>query len=152
MVVAKKPSTAKTAAKPASKTPAKAPRKVAAKAPRKAATKVANKPAAKAPVKSTKVATAPKKAANNSANTAVKAAPEAKVKKPKLVRDSFTMPKSEYAVIDELKQRAAKLGHPIKKSELLRAAIKVVAGLSDAAYIAAMSAVPPIKTGRPSKS
>lgn len=144
MVVAKKPSTAKTAAKPVTKTPAKAPRK--------AATKVANKPVAKAPVKSTQVTPTPKKAATPPANTAVKAIAEAKVKKPKLVRDSFTMPKSEYTVIDELKQRAAKLGHPIKKSELLRAAIKVVAGLSDAAYIAAMSAVPPIKTGRPSKS
>jgi hypothetical protein len=79
-------------------------------------------------------------------------ASEVKAKKPKLVRDSFTMPKPEYVVIDELKQRAAKLGHPVKKSELLRAAIKVIAGLSDAAFISAMSAVPPIKTGRPSKS
>lgn len=150
MVVAKKPTT-QTATKPATKTAAQARRKVAAKAPRKAATKVTPKPAAKAPVKSATVAPAPKKVASNAANTAVKAAPEAKVKKPKLVRDSFTMPKTEYAVIDELKHRAAKLGHPIKKSELLRAAIKVVAALSDAAYISAMSAVPPIKTGRPSK-
>ena len=76
---------------------------------------------------------------------------EVKAKKTKLIRDSFTMPKGEYQVIDELKARAAKLGHPVKKSELLRAAIKQIAGLSDAALIAAMSAVPPIKTGRPRK-
>ena len=29
-----------------------------------------------------------------------------KIKKPKLVRDSFTIPKDEYAAIDSLKQRA----------------------------------------------
>ena len=48
----------------------------------------------------------------------------AKVKKPKLVRDSFTIPKAEYTVLDDLKQRAGKLAHAVKKSELLRAGIK----------------------------
>jgi len=75
-----------------------------------------------------------------------------KAKKPKLVRDSFTIPKAEYAVLDELKLRAAKLAHPVKKSELLRAGIKALNGLSDAALLAALKAVPSIKTGRPSKA
>ena len=128
----------------------------AAKTAVKAATKPAAKPATPAPAKKASKPRAVKKVVTPKVtapapSTASKNA-EVKIKKPKLVRDSFTMPKPEYAVIDELKQRAAKLGHPIKKSELLRAAIKVIAGLSDAAYIAAMSAVPPIKTGRPSKS
>ena len=72
-----------------------------------------------------------------------------KVKKLKLVRDSFTIPKLEYLVIDELKQRAAKLAHPVKKSELLRAGIKALAAMNDAALKAALQAVPAIKTGRP---
>ena len=55
----------------------------------------------------------------------------AKPKKPKLVRDSFTIPKAEYAVLAVLKLRAGKLGHAAKKSELLRAGIKVLAGLGD---------------------
>jgi hypothetical protein len=46
-----------------------------------------------------------------------------KARKDKLVRDSFTIPKVEYALIDELKRRAAKLNSPIKKSELLRAGV-----------------------------
>ncbi len=75
-----------------------------------------------------------------------------KAKKPKLVRDSFTIPKTEYAVLDELKLRAAKLAHPVKKSELLRAGIKALNGLSDTALLAALKAVPSIKTGRPSKA
>ncbi|WP_370868747.1 hypothetical protein [Polaromonas sp.] len=72
-----------------------------------------------------------------------------KTKKPKLVRDSFTIPKTEYLVLDDLKQRAAKLTRPAKKSELLRAAIKTLAALSDAAFLTALAQVPTIKTGRP---
>lgn len=72
-----------------------------------------------------------------------------KAKKPKLVRDSFTIPKDEYAVIETLKQRAAALAQPIKKSELLRAGLKVLAGMSDAALRDALKAVPLLKTGRP---
>jgi len=71
--------------------------------------------------------------------------------KPKLVRDSFTMPKAEYAVIDELKQRAARLGRPAKKSELLRAGVKALNAMSDDILRAALLAVPTIKTGRPHK-
>lgn len=73
----------------------------------------------------------------------------AKVKKPKLVRDSFTIPKDEYQVIDSLKQRSAKLGHPMKKSELLRAGIKLLYALDDAEFKSAAANVPAIKTGRP---
>lgn len=73
----------------------------------------------------------------------------AKSKKSKLVRDSFTIPKEEYAAIETLKQRAATLAHPIKKSELLRAGLKVLAGMSDATLRKSLQAVPPLKTGRP---
>jgi hypothetical protein len=76
----------------------------------------------------------------------------AKPKKPKLVRDSFTIPKPEYAVLADLKQRCAKLGAPAKKSELLRAGIKALATMSDAALAAALRSVPALKTGRPAKS
>ena len=69
--------------------------------------------------------------------------------KPKLVRDSFTMPKAEYAVVEQLKRRATSLERPAKKSELLRAGIKALSALSDTALLAALQAVPTIKTGRP---
>ena len=72
-----------------------------------------------------------------------------KPKKPKLVRDSFTIPKADYLVLDELKQRAATLTRPAKKSELLRAGIKILATLSDASFLNALERVPTIKTGRP---
>ena len=69
--------------------------------------------------------------------------------KPKLVRDSFTMPKAEYAVIESLKQRAAKLDQSAKKSEMLRAGIKALSAMTDANLLAALLAIPTIKTGRP---
>lgn len=79
--------------------------------------------------------------------------PIAKEKTPKLKmeRDSFTMPKAEYAQIQVLKERLTKLGHHVKKSELLRAGIMQLAAMTDAALKAAMSKVPTIKTGRPKK-
>lgn len=75
-----------------------------------------------------------------------------KAKKAKLVRDSFTIPKAEFLVLEELKQRATQLTRPAKKSELLRAGIKALAALSDAAFLTALEQVPAIKTGRPASS
>lgn len=126
----------------------------------KAAARSKAKPVAKKVVAKAKpaVKATPKPAAKPVAKPASKPAPKpkaekaAKAKKPKLVRDSFTIPKAEYAVLDELKQRAGKLANPAKKSELLRAGIKALAAMSDAALLSALKAVPTIKTGRPAKS
>ena len=70
-------------------------------------------------------------------------------KKHKLVRDSFTIPKAEYTVLDDLKQRSARLMHSAKKSELLRAGVKALAAMSDTEFLNALKQVPAIKTGRP---
>lgn len=122
--------------------PAKTPRAaVPAKAP--AARRPAPAPAGKAIAKPPKAAPAAKRTA-----APAKPLPEPK---PKLVRDSFTMPKAEYAVIEQLKRRASVLERPAKKSELLRAGIKALSALSDAALLAALQAVPTIKTGRPKR-
>ncbi|EJL80767.1 hypothetical protein PMI15_03643 [Polaromonas sp. CF318] len=147
----RKKATAKTIKKAAAPATPKAPMKPAAKpAPKKAST--AKAPAGKGAVKKATVKkAAPKKppAKPQASAKPVKAAKPEKTKKPKLVRDSFTIPKAEYVVLDELKQRAARLTRPAKKSELLRAGIKLLAGLSDAAFLTALEQVPAIKTGRP---
>ena len=75
-----------------------------------------------------------------------------KVKKAKLVRDSFTMPESEYAAIATLKARCLSAGVAARKSEILRAAIAALAVLSDAKLAAAIQGLEAIKTGRPAKS
>lgn len=122
--------------------------KVAAKRPAaKAAAKPVAKPAA-APRAAKPAVLATKPVMQPAAAPATK--PE-KPKKPKLVRDSFTIPKPEYAVLEALKERGARMGQPAKKSELLRAGIKLLAAQGDTAFSAALAAVPAIKTGRPAK-
>lgn len=109
---------------------------------------VATKPAPTASVaKSSSAQTAPKKV------VVAKVAKPAKEKIPKLKmeRDSFTMPKAEYAQFHVLKERLAKLGQPAKKSELLRAGIMQLTAMTDAILKEVMSKVPTIKTGRPKK-
>ena len=85
---------------------------------------------------------------NSSKKAKAEATPE-KDRKAKLVRDSFTIPKDEYAAFDLLKARALAQGLAIKKSELLRAGLMALCGLSDASFKAALTAVPTLKTGRP---
>ena len=82
---------------------------------------------------------------------AKKASKPAKTKKPKLVRDSFTMPEREYALIAALKKRCLDAGVSVKKSEILRAAVANLAKLSDASVLAAVRRLEVIKTGRPAK-
>ena len=86
----------------------------------------------------------------------VHAAAAANVKPPKakhkLVRDSFTMPQSDFELIDVLKQRAMSFRHAVKKSELLRAGLQVLAALPDVQLEKALARITPLKTGRPKKS
>ena len=79
------------------------------------------------------------------------AAPKLPAAKPKqkLVRDSFTIPKAEYGVLEGLKARAAQLTRPVKKGELLRAGIIALHKMTDKAFLAAIDDVPSLKTGRP---
>jgi len=74
-----------------------------------------------------------------------------KSSKVKMARDSFTMPKDEYALFNVLKSRLLALEQPAKKSELLRAGIKQLAAMSDSRLKKVMAEVPVIKTGRPKK-
>jgi hypothetical protein len=71
--------------------------------------------------------------------------------KHKLVRDSFTIPKHEYAVIAELKERALQFARPVKKSEILRAGICALSKMSDRSLLTALDAVPSLKSGRPKR-
>jgi hypothetical protein len=113
-----------------------------------------SKKAGAAPKKVTvKAATKPVSNASSKA-VATKQVKDKKVKdkKVKMVRDSISIPKTEFQVLSEMKARAGKLGVEVKKTELIRAGIKVLAALADTAFVAAIRAVPNIKTGRPAKS
>lgn len=77
------------------------------------------------------------------------ALPPARHEKQKLVRDSFTIPADEYEALGRLKQRAVALARPAKKSELLRAGLKLLVALEDERLLEALGDVPAVKTGRP---
>ena len=70
------------------------------------------------------------------------------VKKPKLVRDSFTFPKDEHQAIDTLKKKALNLKYSTKKSEILRAGLKLLSSLNDTAFLLALAKVPALPTGQ----
>ncbi len=70
------------------------------------------------------------------------------VKKPKLVRDSFTFPKDEHQAIDTLKKKALNLKYSTKKSEILRAGLKLLSSLNDIAFLLALATVSALPTGK----
>ena len=131
---------AKTAA-PARKTAA--PKKPAVKAPAAKPAAPAKRAVAAKPAPAKKAVAAKKPVAAPAAEKAPKAA------KQKLVRDSFTMPSSDFALIDSLKERALGFRRPTKKSELLRAGLQALAALTDTQLQAALGRLEPLKTGRP---
>jgi hypothetical protein len=149
-----------TAKKISTKVPAKTPHKTTAKKVTNTATKVLPKTTSKFATAAKQVS---KKMPNRTVASSVIAKPVGskailkaivkplKPKKVKLVRDSFTIPKPEYLVLDNLKLRAADLKYPVKKGELLRAGIKALAAMTDAQFLVSLKAVPLLKTGRPSK-
>jgi len=73
-------------------------------------------------------------------------------KRDKVVRDSFTMPKSDYRKIAELKERCLEAGVHIKKSEILRAGLLVLAGKGPKQLVAAIKKIETVRTGRPPKA
>jgi hypothetical protein len=116
-----------------------APKPAKTKQPRGAAKKVA------AAVKSTKTVDPSPVPAGKKATK-----PSPKVR-PQLVRDSFTMPEADFAFIATLKSRALDSRRAAKKSELLRAGLRLLATLDSKALVAALDQLEPVKTGRPRK-
>lgn len=151
---------------PPAKRPAKpVAKKAAIPAAKPAAKKAADKPAAKPAVKkavakpAAKPATKPaakaltRPAAKPVAKPVAKAAPAPvaaeKIKKAKLVRDSFTMPELEYAVLGQVKKACLKAGFEVKKSELLRIGVALISQIDLATLRSVLASLPQLKTGRP---
>lgn len=140
------------------------------RAPRASAAAKTSKPAAKrvSPARKAPVAKAPapvKAPAPIKAPEPIKSLEPAKVtqapkatkgpklpKKEKLVRDSFSMPESDFKLISAVKKRALAFERVTKKSEVLRAGLKALQGLSETQLKALLETLPVIKTGRPKKA
>lgn len=156
-VSAPEPTAASRARRPAAKgaRPA-APAKGAARAVARPAVKPVARPAPakgglKAAVKTAAKVLASPPARKPAAKTASRAVvrPPAPDARPVLVRDSFTMPEQEYAVLLEVKQACLRAGIDVKKSELLRIGVALLGQLDVATLQGVLAALPQLKTGRP---
>jgi hypothetical protein len=114
-------------------------------APVAKAAKTAAKAAAKAPARQVAKPAAKPRAGRAAAAARLEAPPA----RPQLVRDSFTMPEQEYAVLGAVKQACLKAGFEVKKSELLRVGVALLGQLDVASLRAVLGALPQLKTGRP---
>ena len=160
--VAKKAVAKKAVAKKAVAKKAVAKKAVAKKAPAKkspAKKAVAKKaPAKKAPAKKdaaiqvdVKKASAKKPAAQKPKVVPVEVAPVQKVKKVKLVRESFTMPGHEYKVLQDIKKAALKAGIELKKSDLLRIGVGMLKNFSVTQLDKARATLTKLRAGRSKK-
>ena len=138
----------RTAAKPAVKAAPAAPKKPVAAKKVSAAKPITAAPKA-APIAPT--VAVPKVIAKPVISVKPAVEQKVKVKKPKLVRDSFTMPEDEYQVLSDVKKACLKAGLAVKKSELLRVGVALIRDLDNAKLKAVIASLPLVKAGRPQK-
>ena len=74
--------------------------------------------------------------------TAPAAAPAERV-----VKDSFTFPPAEHALLEELAAKALRSGRRLGKSAILRAGLKLLAEHDDAGFAAALADVEEVRRG-----
>jgi hypothetical protein len=130
-------------------TPAK--KAVAKKAAAQKAASTSKPAAAKNVAAAASKATAQAFAGSPKSQAAGKPAKKAAKLRPQLVRDSFTMPEADFGLIAALKAKALDARRAAKKSELLRAGLRLLSGLEAKALVAALDKLEPVKIGRPKK-
>jgi hypothetical protein len=66
----------------------------------------------------------------------------------RVIRDSFTMPETDYELIGPLKKRCMKAGVGVNKSELLRAGLQALTEMSDRELAQHVDRLVRVKPGR----
>ncbi len=67
----------------------------------------------------------------------------------KVVRDSFSMPEEDYALIARMREKALKNQLAVTKAEVIRAGLHLLNKLDDSALTSTFRALEKVKTGRP---
>jgi hypothetical protein len=78
--------------------------------------------------------------------------PKKQVITSRVIRDSFTIPEDDYALIPELKQRCINAGASVTKSELLRAGLRALEEMSEKELLETVKGLMKVKVGRPAQS
>lgn len=68
---------------------------------------------------------------------------------PKVIRDTFSLPPADYALLEQLRARALALGQAVNKSEFVRAGLRALIDMSELDFRQAIVQVEKIKPGRP---
>jgi len=79
----------------------------------------------------------------------IKPAPKPKSEKPKVIRDSFTLPEGDYKLITTIREKCLKFGFDANKGEIVRAGLRILAELKADELRKAVESVERVKTGRP---
>ena len=79
----------------------------------------------------------------------VKQSKKPKPSKPKVIRDSFSLPKDDYGLIKDLQKRCLWLAQSVSKSELVRAGLHALVKMPDTELVKLLSGLEKVKTGRP---
>jgi len=77
---------------------------------------------------------------------------QAEILIPKVIRDTFSLPPADYALLDQLRARALALGQVVNKSEFVRAGLRALIDMSEPNFRLAINQVEKIKPGRPKPS
>ena len=75
--------------------------------------------------------------------------PKQKPVRPKIIRDSFTLPEDDYMLLGKIKQECMRGGIDTNKSEIVRAGLKALAAMNREELKEAFRRVEKIKSGRP---
>ena len=75
--------------------------------------------------------------------------PKPKAVRPKIIRDSFTLPEDDYMLLGIIKQECMRSGIDTNKSEIVRAGLKILATMNRGELKEAFRRVEKIKAGRP---
>ncbi len=117
-----------------------------------AAQPAAQKQTARRVVKAKK-RTARKSAVKNAEKAPLKQAKKLKErdKKPRLIRDSFTIPADEYQILIDAKKRLVRSGLEVRKTEIVRAGLAWVGQASLTELKKGLNALRKLKSGRPKR-
>lgn len=65
-----------------------------------------------------------------------------------IIRDTFSFPDCDYALIDQIRNRSPALQRRITKSEVLRTGLHILSSLTDQELVSALARIKRIKAGR----
>lgn len=66
-----------------------------------------------------------------------------------IIRDTFSLPPNDYALLEQLRTRAIGLGQVINKSEFVRAGLHALIDMPEQEFFQAIVKIEKIKLGRP---